>query len=70
MFITNNHTLFDLCWQENLVKYQNVAKYCVYDYLQSFLSLFMFLLAAPIVKNSDILAVTYFIFLKNVLDQT
>ena len=30
----------------------------------------MFLLTAPIVKNNDILAETYFIFLKNVLDHT
>ena len=30
----------------------------------------MFLLTAPIVKNSHILAGIYFIFLKNVLDQT
>ena len=30
----------------------------------------MFLLTAPIVKNGDILAGIYFIFLKNVLDQT
>ena len=30
----------------------------------------MFLLTAPIVKNSHILAGIYFIFLKTVLDQT
>ena len=31
---------------------------------------FLFLLTAPIVRNSHILAGIYFIFLKNVLDQT
>ena len=30
----------------------------------------MFLLTTPIVKNSYVLAGIYFIFLKNVLDQT
>ena len=30
----------------------------------------MLLLTAPIVKNSDILAEIYFVFKKNVLDQT
>ena len=30
----------------------------------------MFLLAAPVVKSSHILAGTYFVFLKYILDQT
>ena len=38
--------------------------------LQNFLLLFIFLLTAPIVKNSYILAGIYFVFLKDVLDQT
>ena len=70
MFITNNHASFHLWWNENLVKYQKVSKYYVYDCLQNFLSLFVFLLTAPIVKDSHILAGIHFIFFKNVLDQT
>ena len=68
MFITNNNALIQLWWKENSVKYQKVSKYYVHDCLQDFLSLFMFLLTALIVKNSLILAVVYFIFPKNILD--
>ena len=70
IFITNNHASFHLWWKENLVKYQKVSEYYVRDCLQNFLLLFMFLLKAKIVKSSHILAGIYFIFLKNVLDQT
>ena len=48
--------------------YQKVLKYYVHDYLENSLLIFMFLLTAPIIKNSHILAGIYFIFLKNVLD--
>ena len=65
MFITNNHASFYLWWKENFVI--EVSKY-VHDCLQNFLSLSMFLLTAPVVKNSHILAGIYFIFLKNALD--
>ena len=43
MFITNNHASFNL---------KKRSKYYVHDYLQNFILLFMFLLTAPIVKNS------------------
>ena len=69
MFSSNNHASFHLWSQENLVKYQKVLKYYVHDFLQNFLLLFMFLLTAPIVKRSHILAGICSIFLKNVLDQ-
>ena len=53
-----------------MVKYQTFSKYYEHGCLQNFLLLFMSLLAAPIVKNSNILAGIYFIFLKQSLDQT
>ena len=53
-----------------MVKYQAVSKYYDHDGLQSFFFLIIYLLAAPIVKNSHFLAESYFIFLKKVLDQT
>ena len=43
-----------------MVKYQKVSKHYVHDYLQNFLLLFLFLLAAAIVKNSHILSEIYF----------
>ena len=64
MFITNNHASFHLQQKENLVKYQKISKYYVHYCLQTFVFLFMFLLTAPIVRNSHILAGIYFIFLK------
>ena len=70
LFITNNHASLHLCWKENFVKYQKVSKYCAHDCLQNFLLLFMFLLIASIIKNSHFLAGIYFLFLKNILDQT
>ena len=69
MFITNNHASLQLWRKENFVRYQKVSKY-IQDFLQNFHLLFMFLLAAPIVKNSHVLAGIYFIFLKNILDKT
>ena len=47
-----------------------VSKYYEHDSLQNFILLFMSLLTALIVKNSHMLAGIYYIFLKNVLDQT
>ena len=47
-----------------LVKYQIFSKYYVRNCLQNFLLLFMSLLAASIVEDSDFLAGIYFIFLK------
>ena len=61
---------FHLLWKENYVKHQKFSKFYNHDSLQNFLSLFMSLLTAPIVKNSHILAGVYFIFLKNILDQS
>ena len=43
-----------------MVKYQKVSKHYVHDSLQNFLLLFLFLLAAAIVKNSHILSEIYF----------
>ena len=64
MFITNNHALLHLWWKEILVKFQEVFKYYVHDCLNKILLLFVFLLTAPIVKNSHILFGIYFMFLK------
>ena len=47
-----------------------VSKYYEHDSLQNFILLFMSLLTALIVKTSHMLAGIYYIFLKNVLDQT
>ena len=69
-FITNNHTLFHLWWDESLLNHQKVSKYDKRDCLQKIILLLMSLLTALIVKNSHILAGLYFIFLKNVLYQT
>ena len=55
---------------ENLVKHQKVSKYYAIDCLQSFISVFMFLLMSNFVKNSHIQARILFIFLKNLLNQT
>ena len=62
MFMTNNHASFQLRWKENLLTYQNVSKYYEHRCLQNFLSLFISLLTALIVKKSNILAGIYFIF--------
>ena len=70
MFVANNHASFHLWWKETLVKYQKDLKYYVNDCLQSFLFRIIFLLTASIVNNSHILAGVYFIFHKNVLEQT
>ena len=69
-FITNNNTSFYLRCKENLLNYKKVPIFYEHYYLQNFRLLFMFLLTALIVKNSDILAWTYFMVLKNVLYQT
>ena len=61
---------FHFLWKENYVKHQKFSKFYNHDSLQNFLSLFMSLLTTPIVKNSHILAGVYFIFLKNILDQS
>ena len=63
-FITNNHASFYLRWKENFFNHQKVSKYYELDRLQIFILFFMFLLTALIVKNTDILAGIYFIFLK------
>ena len=70
MFITNNHASFHLWWKENLLNHQKVSKYYEHGCLQNLLSLFMSLLTALVVQNSHILAEIYFIFLKDVLNQT
>ena len=64
MFITNIHSSFHLWLKENLVKHQNVSEYYDHGSFQNVLLLFISLLTAPIFKNSHILAVIYFIFLK------
>ena len=51
-------------------KVSKVSKYYVHDCLQNFAWFFMFSLTTPVVKNSYILVGIYFIFLKNVLEQT
>ena len=71
MFITNTHISFHLCWKENLITHEKFPKYYDHDCLQFFFlggggggGGFMSLLTAPIVKNSDIFAGIYFIFLE------
>ena len=60
----------------NLLNHQKISKYCEHDCPQNFLLLFMSLLTDLIVKNSQILAGIYFIFLRlhprpwRCLDQT
>ena len=69
-FISNNHTLFNLRWKENVQKHQKVSKlydnYC----LQKFVLSFLLLVTTPVVRNSHIQARFYFIFLKNILKPT
>ena len=69
MFIGNNCASSHLWWKANLLKIQKVSKY-LNDWLQSFILLFMSLLAHPIFKNSHIKAGIQFIFLKNDRKQT
>ena len=64
----NNHASFHMWWKKNLLNYQNVSKYYEHGCLENLLLLFMSLLTALIVKNSQILAGTYFI--KKFLEQT
>ena len=45
-----------------------VSKYYEHDYLQNVFLVILFLLVALIVKNSQILAAIYYVFLKIVLD--
>ena len=54
MFIGNNPASFHLWGKENLVKYQKVLKYYENNCPQGSLLLYMFLLTATFVKNSDI----------------
>ena len=62
--IPNNHAPCHLWGKESLLNHQKVLKYYENDCLQKFILLFMSLLTALIVKNSLILAVIYFIFIK------
>ena len=52
-----------------MIKSQKLYNY-EHDCLQKFFLFFMSLLTALIIKNSHILAGIYFVFLKNVLEQT
>ena len=61
---------FHLWWKKTLFIYQNVSECYEYSCLQNFFSFFMSLFRALIAKNSYILSWIYFIFLKNVVDQT
>ena len=70
MFVSNNRALFHLRWKKDLVKHQKFSKYYENDCLQNFLSLFMFLSTAKVLKNSHILGRICFIFLKAILKQT
>ena len=64
MLNINNHASFHLWWKKNLVNYQNVSKYFEHSCLEHFLSVFMSLLTALIVKNSHILPGIFLILLK------
>ena len=54
MFISNNHKSFHFWWEENLVKHQKVTKYYKNDCLKKFLSLFMSISTAQVVKNVSV----------------
>ena len=70
MFISNNHPLFNLWWNKNLVKHRKVSKYYETYCLHDFIFLFMFLLTIKKAKNSPIDTTIFSIFLINVLEQT
>ena len=62
MFIRNNQATTHLWWKEIFEKHQKVSNL--------FFTFIMSLLTTLIFKNSHILVGTYFMFLKNFLDQT
>ena len=53
-----------------MVKHTKVSKYHETDYMQNFVLLFMFLLTSNFAKNNDICSRIFFIFLKDVRNQT
>ena len=54
MFISNNCASFHLWGKGNLLKHEKVSKYYESGCMKNLLLLFMFLLTAPIDKNSHI----------------
>ena len=63
-FITKNLVFFHLRLKQSLREHQKFSKYYDHGCLENFLLHFMSLLTVSTVKNSHILAVTQFIFLK------
>ena len=70
MFITNNHDSFHLWWQEDFVKRQNVSKYYDQDCMKNSLLLFIPFYQLQLLKIVIFWAGIFFIFLKNVIEQT
>ena len=66
--ITNNHASFYFVVKVKFAQPSKVSKYYEHDYLQNVFLVILFLLVALIVKNSQILAAIYYVFLKIVLD--
>ena len=67
-FTTNNHASFHLRWKEHLLNHQKMSKY--YNIIAKISFTFYVFINSLIVRNGHILTGIYFIFLKNVLDQT
>ena len=61
-FVTKSHASFHLWWKKNLLNYQKVSNYYQHYCVQNFLFLFMSFFTALLVKNSHVLAGTYFVF--------
>ena len=69
MFINNNHTWFHLLWKEKLGKTPKNLK-ILWKWFSENLLLFISFLTANFNKNSHFWYIIYFLFLKNVLEQT
>ena len=70
ILLLNNRQSFHLWRMENLVKHRKIPKYYETDCLQNFLLRYMFLIITNFVKDNHIQARIWFIFLKNLLNQT
>ena len=70
MYLSNIQPSFHLWWKENLVKHGKVSRYYETDCLGNFALLFKFLFLTRFFRNSHIWTRIFFVFLKNVLQQT
>ena len=67
---SNSRPTFYLWWKENLVKQRKVSRYFEHDWMENFLLSFMFLFTTNLVKSNHSLARIFFIFPKNIQNQT